>query len=720
VPATVRSKSEIRLSFFELLFGVDVGYLCLATTDNRAPQTSFKQSFFEWPRESIKAENYILGVEGELNVYFCINLLSEMERRKKYCLPTDLVWADLDTVNPDAIDTIPPPIVVQSSPGRWQAFWRVSGKLEPYDAERYSRRIAYSVSADRSGWDLTQLFRVPMTHNFKYHPRADVILERALEARAPIELFEKALAAPPEEVELPTAPTDIVLEPDEIVAKYQSRLDMTRFLTLYSYAPEADEDWSKLLWSLEVECFKSGMEIEEVFVIAKNAACNKYERDGRPVEHLWREVQKASEAFGKMPAPRALLEMPHLVGEPASETFIDSYKDWACEVTDAIVEYHELAAMMVLSSVVSNSVRLKASHGIVVPNLWGLVLGDSTVTRKSTSMRMAMDLVSSMEKELILATDGSVEGLLTGLSNRPNRVSVFFRDEVSGLFNMINRRDYLNSMPEVLAHLYDVPQAYSRLLRKETIRIESPAFIFFGGGITDRVYSCISEEWIESGFMPRFLVVTGDFNWFEMRKFGPPTGTSEAKHAELAEHLADLYENYATEVTIKIGGEKMTMPPRIMAMPTEEAWERMGAIDLILSKAAHESMVGNIAHPTFNRLTHSIIKMAVILAASRQTPDPKTNEITLTEDDVINAAWYGQKWGRHSVDLILRSGKAQREKDLDKVLSKIADNPGVQKSTVMQHLHLSKREADDQLGTLEERGLIRKERSGRGWRFWAI
>jgi len=717
-PANIKSKSEIRLGFFEMLFGDTVGFLCIATTNPKSTRTTFTERFFEWPREAIKAENYILKQEANLNVYFGVNLLRERERKKKNCLPTDIVWADLDNANPDKLK-LPPPIVSQTSPGRWQAFWRLTSRMEAYDAERYSRRLAYSVGADISGWDLTQLFRVPLTRNFKYHPAHPIALERALEVRVEPVLFEEAIPAPPEEGPLlERAVPSAIDTSEELISRYATRMDMDRFTSLYTFEPAEDDDWSKLLWTLEVLCFRAGMSADEVFIIVKESACNKYARDGRPVEHLWREVLKCAESFGNLPAEKELLTMPQFVGEPASETFIDLYKEWACEATDAVGEFHELSAFIVLSSLMGSSLRLEANYGSIAPNLWGLVLGDSTVTRKSTSMKMAMDLLSTLEPELILATDGSVEGLLTGLATRPNKVSVFFRDEVSGLFDSINKREYLSSMPETLAHLYDVPQVYSRLLRKEVIRLESPAFIFFGGGITERVYSNISEEWIESGFMPRFLIVAGEFDQSAMRPTGPPTALGIKKRLHIVDKLADLKEHYSSEIAVKIGTESLMMPPRIMAKMTPDAWTRYQAIEGELTVKGYESLVRNTALPTFERLARSIMKMSMLLAASRQVPVNET--IQVEESDVINAAWYAQKWGAHSVELILNAGKAPREKYIDRVYRKITNNPGILRSTMMQHLHMTKREMDEVMGTLEERGQIRKEQAGRGWRYWTV
>lgn len=722
MPLNTESKSALRIKFFELLFEGNEGYVCIATTLADLPKASFKQRFFSWPSEYNKMENFILSVEKKHNVYFCVNLLSNRERKKVNCLPTKLLWSDLDTapLNENSkLEKIPPPILIETSPGRHQAIWRASTELPPYQAEDYSRRIAYYVGADASGWDLTQLLRVPFTKNFKYQGSPDVMLVNAAQSTVASLVFE---ALP--QVEVPGEQTTVEMPnttelPDiqVVLYKYHGALKGTAFDAVYTQAP--DEDWSKVLWRIIHIGFEAGMSKEEVFVVANAAPSNKYERDGRPLEHLWREVLKA-EVHQKnvllIDSDWQPLTMPVLVENPATGTFLDSYRDWAQEATDAVVQFHDLACMIVLSSIVANSVRLHTSYGTMVPNLWGLILGESTLTRKTTAMEMARDFLLMMEPEVVIATDGSAEGLLTGLSTRPNKVSMFYKDEVSGFFNSINRKDYLAGMPETLTHLYDVPSVYTRRLRKETIHIESPAFIFFGGGVRDRVYEAITEEYVVSGFLPRFLVVSGDTELTKLRRTGPATEAGSDKRARLANFFMDLQEMYGGSVTINIAGQTAEMPARISAILTPEAWELYGTFEeRMVSEASNSSMPG-LALPTFERLSRSLLKVAIILGATRQTPQEAV--ITITVEDVTNAAWYIQDWGRYSVELVVNAGKKTSEKLLDKIVRVVLEHPGILRSTIMKHYHLSKREADDVLSTLEDRQLIRKEKQGRGWRYY--
>ena len=52
----------------------------------------------------------------------------------------------------------------------------------------------------------------------------------------------------------------------------------------------------------------------------------------------------------------------------------------------------------------------------------------------------------------------------------------------------------------------------------------------------------------------------------------------------------------------------------------------------------------------------------------------------------------------------------------------IENEPGVGRGKILQHHHLSKREADEVLGTLIERGEIieKRDEKGKGRKLWAI
>jgi len=188
---------------------------------------------------------------------------------------------------------------------------------------------------------------------------------------------------------------------------------------------------------------------------------------------------------------------------------------------------------------------------------------------------------------------------------------------------------------------------------------------------------------------------------------------------EIFNKLADLYETYGVEVQTKIGGVKMMMPQRHIAKLTPEAWKLYNEIEVaLLTEADGSGILRDLALPTFDRFSKSILKIAVILGAVRQKP--KSGILTIERIDVINAAHYAEPWGNNAVSMMLNAGKGRKEKHLEKIYMLIEANPGIWKGEIMRRLRLHTRETTETLETLEERGMIRKEKYGKGLAYWAV
>lgn len=727
---TVRPQ-QLRIQFFGFLFGDQKGYLCIAYADKS--KSAFRQKFFEWPIDSQAVANFIEQIQEKHNVWFCVSLLSATERAKQYCLPSSIVWADLDEVDPSNIE-LTPTISIESSPNRYHGYWRLENTVPADVAEDFSRRLAYKVGADKSGWDMVQLLRVPWTNNLKYDPPAPVQLISIEELVYSIDTFDALPMDYPQEPGNEVNPTtggqlrgmpnvDEMPTTEMVLYRYKSENKLTEeFLTLYNRVPSEQEDWSRILWRFLNHCAEIGLKQEETFSVAITAGCNKYARENRPISHLWREVTKAydnREIVRTTVGASRVPTMPILV-DPDSiveDAFIHEYKTWASQATDAPEQYHELTCFIALSAVVSSGLWLAVDWGEIVPNLWGLLLGESTLTRKTTAMRLAVDMLKDIDDSLILATDGSAEGLLSGLAQRPKRVSIFWKDEVSGLFDSINRKDYLAGLPETLTQLYDVPKVLTRLLRKETITISEPYFIFFGGGIRDKVYSLLNDEYILSGFLPRFLVVSGENDLSRLRRTGPPSAVSTERKDNVARTLTDLRESYNVSVPMEVFGQQVNLPTRIEARLSDDAWAEFQRIEEILTRTGYECDLPMLGLPLFQRLGFSLLKMALLVAASRREPD-SSNRLHVELGDVQQAAFYIQKWGKYSIDLMMNTGKSNHEKILERLIKRVKDNPGVTKSEIMQRMHLSTRDTKDLLDTLQDRGLILVKKAGSGFRIY--
>lgn len=716
---SVVSERELRVDFFRFLFGDKRGFLCIATES--AIKGDFKQKFFQWPTEESEVLAYINRQRATKNVWFCVNLLHKKSRKKEDnpWLSGNLLWADLDECPPDVIEP-QPQVVIESSPDRYQALWLVEEELDPQIAEDYSRRIytQYQANGVDSGWALGKLLRVPYTNNLKYKEKPLVKLTRSLDVTIPSELFEALTQTPDIVAEDKGLPE--LEDAEGIIARHFIKLREKNFHALWGYEPNDSDDWSKLLWSLILTCLEAGLTKEETFSIAAASHCNKYARDNRPLRYLWRDVSKAAKVHESVNAFSGPFGMPELIpGDDyklGARSFVEEYAAWAREATDACPQYHDLTAFILLSCLLAANVRLETSYGKLRPNLWGLILGDSTLTRKSTAMRMGMDIIDFIDSDILLATDGSAEGLLTGLQGRSGRTSMFFRDEVVGFFDSIRKKDYLAGMPQMLTQLYD-GGTIARRLRKELISVSDPIFVFFGGGIKDQMYTSVDEQFVYSGFLPRFLIVSGETDLSQLRSTGPPTLEIIEKRQKLYHKLDTLYKEYGVATDVEILGEKAKMIQDVEATLTADAWKLYAEIEFRMVEAATISPNPPLILPTFERLTRSLLKMAVLLAASRGNPE---GGIEVDERDVRRAAKYIQEWGNYTIEVLLNIGQTVAMRKLERVLHYIASRPGVTRSAVMRALNLSKREMQEIEETLDARGQLQVTPQGRSRFYTAL
>lgn len=712
------NERELREEFFRYLFGEKKGWLCIGTESS--VEGDYKQRFFQWPLESSQLLTHINKEKSKKNVWFCVNLLNRKSRRKedKPWIPGNLLWADLDDCHPDIIKPRPQ-LVIESSPGRYQAIWRIDEDLDPQIAEDYSRRIygEYEANGVDSGWALGKLLRVPFTHNLKYADKPDVKLLRAIDELLPTKYFDAMSYKPTasdDAVEDATIPE--LGDPNTIIAKHFKKLSERGFHQVWAYQPTREDDWSRLLWRLIMICFEAELTKDEVFTIAYFSSVNKYERDSKPARYLWRDVSKAGLQFTEFEvfSNGVPFSMPELIpGDKykVGSSLVEQYIKWGEEATDATPVYHELSVFILLSCLLAGNLKLDTNFGTIRPNLWGMILGDSTLTRKSTAMRMAVDIVDFVDTDILLATDGSAEGILTGLAGRPSRTSMFFRDEVVGFFDSVRRKDYLAGIPQLFTQLYDT-NPVRRMLRKELIAVDNPIFIFFGGGIRDQFFVSVDEALVYSGFLPRFLVVSGVTDRSKLRPLGPPTVELTEKKQNIYQKMHELYHTYMIEGDVEILGAQALMPVDTVAQMTPEAYELYGEINHRFVEAAYDSPNEGLALPTFERLSMSLLKMALLAAATRQKPDDF--QIEVSDVDIRRASKYVQQWGHHSIDVIQNIGQTATMRTIDRAHRYIKNHTETTRSDMMRAMNLSKRQMQEIEETLEARGHISVVTRGSG------
>jgi uncharacterized protein DUF3987/DNA primase RepB-like protein len=718
---------ETREAFFHLAFGNNEGYIAMAylTPDKQ----NFWESFHHYPDELPALLREIRQQVGSHNVYFCPNLFRKRKRKKEEVLSTPTAWSDLDTCDPTKL-LVKPTVLLESSAHRWQALWYLDD-VDADDAELLSQRIAYHHSddgADRSGWDLTQLLRVPLTYNFKYQGGELQVVRLVGHHKSSYRLadFDMYPATAESSVEILPMP-----EPETLAHTAEELLQARRqFLNpklwrLYDTEPE--EDWSKSLWELQMMCAEAGFSREESLVIVRESKCNKYARDGRSEKLLWKDVARAHarhEAHeGLFTPPKGMVRVELLTEEEREgvkrqpESFVERYITWGRGLGDAAHQYHQAGAFVILSTLLSGNVRLPTSFGTFIPNLWFMILADTTLTRKTTAMDLAVDLIAELDDDAILATDGSIEGLMTSLSLRPGRPSIFLRDEFSGLLEAMTKKDYYAGMAEVFTKLYD-GKMQKRVLRKETLEVRDPRLILFAGGIKNKVTGLLTFEQVSSGFMPRFIFITAESDVSKLKPLGPPTVKTDNGRQQILDEMMDLQAFYQTRHITELKGlpgSKIEVPSMFEAQLTPDAWVRYNELEIQMLEAgtANEYRADTLT-PTYDRLSKSILKAAVLLAASRA----RAEQIIVGLDDILRAIYYGEQWKIHADDVMSNIGKTTYERQIVNIHKMIWRKPGVSRSTIMQHYHLNAKTTSEIFQTMEQRGILTISRAGKAERLY--
>lgn len=716
-------------TFFKHLLGPTArGWVCIATLEPTGE--NFKERFFSYPDQLDQMLDYIDKYTPSHNVYFCPQLLRSAKRNKDNVSICTSAWADLDECDPSNM-LVRPTLTVESSPLRYQAYWVFEDNQTAETAQDVSKRIAYYHSfqgADRSGWDLTQLLRVPGTFNKKpEYGEAVVRLTDANRNRYRFEDFKKYPAVT-NEIDMGEFPYpgDALEETsgEEVLVKHEDTLPPhARFLFETEPDREAAEGWSGQLWKLQMVLFEADLSREEVFVIARDSACNKYRRDNKPMHYLWIEVcrswtrhqenRKLLAVDNPTDKPIQLLTKQEALAVGKVRTFIEDYIDWAKSLGDAAEQYHQAGALIILSALLSGCVRLPTSFGTVKPNVWFMILADTTLTRKSTAMDIAMDLLEEVDSSTILATDGSIEGLMGSLATRPGQPSIFLRDEFSGLLEAITKKDYYAGMAETLTKLYD-GKLQKRVLKKEVIEVKDPTLIVFAGGIKNKVCGLLTHEHVSSGFIPRFVFITAESDLDKVKPLGPPTLRDTTRRDQILSTMRDLKGHYFTEPRLYKNDEGRLVfetPQPYNAQLTPEAWKRYNDLERTMTQAALKSQHPELLTPTYDRLCKSALKTSVLVAASRQRPKGGS-DVAVEMIDLLVAIRYLEQWYLYTNEIINNVGVTHGEREFDKILQAVVREPGIARSKLMQRYHLTARNADYIFATLEQRGQIDRVKQG--------
>jgi hypothetical protein len=718
--------------FLEYILGDGAGYATIVTKDFGGQPTI--QKFFSYPDELDEMAAYA-STKSDEDIYFSPIKFYEQRRIRENAKSVAVVYADADACNPSNF-RMPPSVSVETSKDRWHTYWVLDTDADPTRVALLAKKIAYAhrdQGCDVSGWNPTKLLRVPGSKNGKYSPAQDVVAQSSglvytideIEA-----LYADIHVDTPTEISNEPMPTESP-ELIEILGKLPAD---SNIISLYTETPMPGADTSKMLWRLQLELFRCGLTAEEVFVVAKQAKCNKYHNPDRPKRldadgDLWREVQRARNAH-LIPdnAEQAVVmhEQQQIITAESrvvdfltheertivnsSPTFINKYVAWAGKKTDGAVEYQIASAFTLLSSAFSDTGYGTPKYGKLGLNLWFMLLGETTLSRKSTSRQLMLRMLRSYEKyvgyQIDIGSNVTAEGLVKHLSGRDKLTSLFHRDEVQGMFKEFVTKTYMATAADQFTELYDghVPVVIrstggsSATSAVQSDRAETN-FIMYLMGITSKVAEILTIDYFRSGFLARFLYAVADApdRTFELEAVeqAPEEESATASDYEMDEIVSSLYRS-------KLWWEKKGAPfPRPVRM-TDEALSRFNKFKWDMGTFTDGHPNEDSIEPSRQRLALSVWKCAILLAMVDRSDQVEMKHLLI-------AIYYSEGWFKNLVRMAASISESEWQREVDNLEAFVTSKGGKARydEAFKRFGNKKKREFDEMLDSLRSQGRVR-------------
>lgn len=677
--------------FFDAHFGESEGYVVIAYRDTDGELN--QQQWFDWPSAKGDLLEFVEERSDE-DLYTSPMIYSEKRRKKEYVKEVRVVYADADTAQPEVFH-LNPTTKVQTSPGKWHLYWRITDDLTPHEVEALSQAVSHTHRKDGcdTGWALTKLLRIPGTINSKYGLPYEVKAEWTGEVYTAAEFGEKYS---PEDLAVVSEVAMPETFPERAALMDQIQVPMVIDLLIDSPGP--NESWYPRLWLLINELIELGFDADEIFALTWDAACNKYKRDGRSRLDLWKEIQKAIglqsgditfqdqvEAKELKPVPPSRrADAPRLLSDEERESlvdfhdFVEEYTQWASGKTDASPQYHRAAAFTILSTIFGEFCHVNPQFGKLRLNLWFLVLGGTTRSRKTTvrkQMLRTLDALETDEYNYDLGSDATTEGILVALADRAQRSSLFHRDEIQGMFSDQNAKTYLHGLSETFTELYDGhARGRLRAASANTKRVETN-FVYFAMGIADQTAKILTQDDFMSGFLARFLWVIGESkertreNEYLAQASPDAEFTTDTEHADLVRRLSHARDYWSGEMkgTPRYDGLEGISRDTTPIFVDDDAWQRYNDLIWDLGNQALARNRAEVLEPAADRLNKSTLKAAALLAMYDAAMNNQKGEVKVEMRHMLAAIQYTEEWVKYLFEMAEKVSSSRREQLFERV-----------------------------------------------------
>ncbi len=360
-----------------------------------------------------------------------------------------------------------------------------------------------------------------------------------------------------------------------------------------------------------------------------------------------------------------------------SDDFVKYYcEKYACEVTDAPKKYHELVALGVIATILNRNVYLPYGIGNLYPNLWIVLIGKSTIMRKTATLNIGRGLIHRLDKDLLLPYDFSPEGLFETL--KENSKGVIFWSEF-GSFLTKATKNYMSGAKEFLTEAFDCPGFLKKKLSgKSPYEIEDLYINIMTATSLEWFVGRIGEGDVKGGFLGRFVYIPATSD--DKDKWYPIPKVPEGKVLDTLISKLEHISNLSGEMSL-----------------TEEA-----KVNQIKWLRRHEDEIEKLPDDKgisgfYGRLSDYLLKFAMLYEIS------STGNMEISIDSINRAMILVNKLKKSISEVLERHVSfTEEEKDKKKIFNIIEKYSPIERARLLQNSHMSSRTLDVILTTLIE------------------
>lgn len=492
----------------------------------------------------------------------------------------------------------------------------------------------------------------------------------------------------------------------------------------YASASEADQALATLL------AFWSGADAARIDRLFRQSGLMREKWDERRGKATYGDITIATAIAGCVDVYTGARPAPVTVSDPTPEPapasyvfapaapedhFVGRWIAYTSGRTDAAHEYHEAAGLVLLAAATPRlRARLAPYPNGLATNLYVLLLGDSTTSRKSTTKDFARDVQDRALPGSQSADHFSPEGFVEQLASRPKNSTTLYVDEFGELLNKLHHAKHMAGLRGLFLTVYSGDDYTYRRHSKRTRdgakvadedRIEQPHLSILGA-TTPAVFDLLTEPDVICGLLPRFAIImpTGKPT---RRPFFEVGDDTESQRTTLVAWLHRLHA-WATET------------PRVVRF-APGVLNQLDGFAAALEQGAAPGM--ETAKAMLQRLTPMTIKLAMLVAAGRpETPDRHCLEVTSADAEA--AIQVANRWQAYAVAFASRIGESDFERRLQRCLRIVRSKGRVSRSLIARQAHVDRKMLDNIRDTMVDRGNIIVElvRAGSGpvaefWRY---